>query len=213
MIYRIDDKDYEVIIDRKNNKNTYIRIKEDLKIHVTCNYFVMKNQIIKLLDNNIDSIKNMLEKQLKSNEKKQLFFYLGNKYDIIVVDSIEKIDIDYQNKIIYIKGQKQLEKWYKDEIIRIFTERFNTCFKNFQEVNRIPQLKIRYMKSRWGVYNRSNHSITLNTELIKYDINKLDYVIYHELSHIIHFDHSKYFWNLVSKYCPNYKLIRKELKD
>ena len=92
MIYRIDDKDYEVIIDRKNNKNTYIRIKEDLKIHVTCNYFVMKNQIIKLLDNNIDSIKNMLEKQLKSNEKKQLFFYLGNKYDIIVVDSIEKID-------------------------------------------------------------------------------------------------------------------------
>ena len=77
----------------------------------------------------------------------------------------------------------------------------------------MPKLKIRNMKSRWGVYNKKNHSVTLNTHLIEYDIEKLDYVIYHELSHIIHFDHSKEFWNLVSKYCPNYKIIRKDMKE
>lgn len=69
------------------------------------------------------------------------------------------------------------------------------------------------MKSRWGVYNRKNHSITLNSHLIEYSIEKLDYVIIHELCHIIHFDHSKDFWLLVSKYCPDYKKIRKELKE
>ena len=63
------------------------------------------------------------------------------------------------------------------------------------------------------MYNKANHSITLNSHLIEYDIEKLDYVIIHELSHIIHFDHSKSFWQLVSKYCPNYKKIRKELKE
>ena len=46
-----------------------------------------------------------------------------------------------------------------------------------------------------------------------YDITKLDYVIVHELSHFIHFNHSKEFWNLVNKYCPRYKQIKKELKE
>ena len=41
------------------------------------------------------------------------------------------------------------------------------------------------------------------TPIFKIDI--IDYVIYHELSHFIHFDHSSNFWNLVSKYCKNYK--------
>ena len=69
------------------------------------------------------------------------------------------------------------------------------------------------MKTRWGVYNRLRHTITLNSRLIEFDIEKIDYVIIHELSHIIHFNHSKNFWALVNKYCSNYKKIRKEMKD
>ena len=86
-------------------------------------------------------------------------------------------------------------------------------FNKFYENIKSPILKIRTMKTRWGVYNRKNHTITLNSKLIEFDIEKIDYVIVHELSHIIHFDHSKEFWNLVSKYCPNYKAIRKEMRD
>ena len=69
------------------------------------------------------------------------------------------------------------------------------------------------MKTRWGVCNRKNITVTLNLELIKYDLNKVDYVIVHELSHFVHFNHSKNFWNTVSKYCPKYKQIKKELKE
>ena len=50
------------------------------------------------------------------------------------------------------------------------------------------------------------------SELLKKDVTLIDYVIIHELSHIIHFNHSKSFWNLVGKYCKNYKEIRKEMK-
>ena len=75
------------------------------------------------------------------------------------------------------------------------------------------QLKIRNMKSRWGVYNRMNHSITLNSHLIEYKIQDLDYVIYHELSHTVYFDHSKQFWNLVEFYCPYYRKAKKDLKE
>ena len=86
-------------------------------------------------------------------------------------------------------------------------------FNKFVEVSNCPILKIRTMKTRWGVYNKLKHSITLNSRLIEYDYEKIDYVIIHELSHVIHFNHSNEFWNLVSKYCPEYKRIRKELKE
>ena len=69
------------------------------------------------------------------------------------------------------------------------------------------------MSTRWGVCNKKTKTITLNSELVKYNIDKLDYVIIHELSHFIYFNHSKSFWNQVGKYCPNYKQIRKDLKS
>ena len=213
MNYIIDGEKIEVIIERKRNKNTYIKVKDDLKIYVTTNYFVTNNYIFKLLDDNIDSIKKMIEKKKSEKEKEELFFYLGNNYDIIEVPIIDSVDIDKDNHIIYIKNKKELNKWLDLEIERVFNERFNYCFNIFNENIEIPKLKIRRMKTRWGVYNRKNHSVTLNSQLIKYEIDKLDYVIYHELSHIIHFDHSKKFWELVSKYCKNYKIIRKELKE
>ena len=52
MLYEVDGQKLEVIITKKNNKNTYIRIKEDMKIYVTTNYFTTKSQIKKLLNDN-----------------------------------------------------------------------------------------------------------------------------------------------------------------
>lgn len=211
MKYQLENQEYDVIIERKNNKNTYIRIKEDLKIYVTTNYFVTKSQIKKLLDENYNYVKKMLMHQKKEIEKQSLFFYLGNSYDIIVIPTLKKIEI--QDNKIYTKDKKMLDKWVKEETIRIFDDRFVYIFNKFEENIKAPIIKIRNMKTRWGVYNRKNHTITLNSRLIEYDIEKIDYVIVHELSHIIHFDHSKNFWNLVSKYCKDYKRIRKELKE
>lgn len=213
MKYTIDEVEYNVIIEKKNNKNIYIRVKEDLNIYVTCNYFCTKHQVKDLLDKNIDALRKMIDSRKSKQEKGESFFYLGKKYDIIRVPVIDNIDIDDINNIIYTKDKKQLDKWYSKEIENVFKNHFHKCFEIFSESNKVPVLKIRSMKTRWGVYNRVNHSVTLNSHLIEYDTSKLDYVIFHELSHIIHFDHSKEFWNLVSKYCPNYKLIRKELKD
>ena len=52
MKYSIENTECNVFIEKKNNKNTYIRIKEDLNIYVTTNYFVTKNQVKEILDKN-----------------------------------------------------------------------------------------------------------------------------------------------------------------
>ena len=213
MEYKIDDKIYEVIIVKKRNKNTYIRVKEDMNIYVTTNYLATKSYIKRLLDSNYDYLKKMINQMCKKNEKKELFFYLGSSYDIIFISTISNVDIDYDNRIIYAKDEKMLNKWYTKTIKDTFSKHYVDIFEEFEEVKVIPKLKIRKMKTRWGVYNRVSHTVTLNSELMKYSSSALDYVIVHELSHVIFFDHSKNFWNLVSKYCSNYKSIKKELKE
>lgn len=211
MKYKINNQIYDVIIEKKNNKNTYIRVKEDMKIYVTTNYFASKLYVKNLLDNNTDYLEKMLNKRKEQQEKEESFYYLGNKYDIIFVSSFKTVEID--NNKIYARDIKTLEKWYKKQMIDLFQERLEINYQRFEEKITYPNLKIRNMKTRWGVCNRKNKTITLNSNLMKYDISKLDYVIIHELSHFIHFDHSSNFWNLVSKYCPSYKKIRKELRD
>lgn len=211
MKFEIDNKLYDVDITKKNNKNTYIRVKSDLKIYVTTSYFTTKNSILRLLERNKSDIKKMIDHQISILNKEESFFYLGKKYDIIEVSNQDKVEI--VDNTIYVKNKRELNKWYKEETIRIFDERFIYNYNRFEEVTKSPILKIRTMKTRWGVYNRANHSITLNSKLIEFEEEIIDYVIIHELSHIIHFDHSASFWNLVSKYCPNYKAIRKYMKE
>ena len=211
MKYELDGIKYDVIINKKNNKNLYVRVKEDMNIYVSCNYFTTKKMIERVLEENKESLRKMVNSIKNKTEKKDKFFYLGSCYDIIYNEDINKTIIE--NDRIITKNEKTLNKWYKNEIIRIFDERYVFVFNRFKENIKSPILKIRDMKTRWGVYNRLKHTITLNSRLIEYDIEKIDYVIIHELSHIIHFNHSKSFWNLVSKYCSNYKEIRKEMKD
>lgn len=210
MLYKIDDQELEVIIIKKNNKNTYIRIKEDKKIYVTTNYFVTKKQIKNILDENKKALQKMLSRIDLAKEKDESFYYLGNKYDIIIM-KVENIEII--NRKIYVSDLTMLNKWKKEETKRIYKERLDYLYNCFKENIPYPKLKIRKMKTRWGVCNIRDNSVTLNSELLKYTIDKLDYVIIHELSHFIHFNHSKDFWDLVSKYCPDYKKIRSELKN
>lgn len=211
MKYELDGKEYNVKVVKKNNKNTYLRVLDDMTIYITTNYLTTKRSIIKLLDDNKDHLRVMLTRQSNQNKKKEAFFYLGREYDIIEVSIMDRVEVN--DKYIYIPNKKKFDLWYKKELRRVFEERLKYNYERFKEIKKCPELKIRTMKTRWGVYNRVKHTITLNSHLLEYDYDVIDYVIIHELSHIIHFDHSKEFWALVSVYCPDYKKIRKKLKE
>jgi len=208
MEFIYDNNSYIVEIIKKNNKNIYIRVKEG-KIIVTCNYFTTKKQIEKLIKDNYDSITKMIEKDKKRKEKEEHFYLFGNTYDVIYGFN----ELDIKDNKIYVLSKKELDKYLNNKIKEIFSSRLNYWYNKFEEKIPVPNLKIRKMTTRWGVCNIKNKNVTLNYNLYKYDINCLDYVIIHELSHFIHPNHSSNFWNLVSKYCNNYKELRKKLKE
>jgi len=87
------------------------------------------------------------------------------------------------------------------------------CYQNFSRKIPYPKLRIRKMTSRWGVCNYKDIVVTLNLELMKRDLSCLDYVIYHELSHLVEANHSAKFWKVVEENCPDYKKIRRTMKN
>ena len=211
MYIDIEDKQYEVIIERKNNKNTYIRVKDDCKIYVYTSKQIKEKEINKILLEHYNSIFKMIKKVESKNKNKNKAYYLGNEIDIIVFPDQNKPEI-YNNKF-YIKDRTKLDNYYKVLAMEVFKERLDYIYNMIEETIPYPKLKIRKMTSRWGICNRKNISVTLNLELIKKDIKYIDYVIIHELVHFIEFNHSQNFWKYVEKYCSDYKIIRKEMKE
>ncbi len=208
--YKLDGEKYNVLVVKKSNKNTYIKIKDDMTIYVTTNYLTSKREVKVILDNEKDFLRKALSRVKKKLEKEELFYYLGKKYDIIKVP-FENIEVSDDK--VFVKDEKTLEKWLKKEIKRIFSERLEYNYNLFDEDIPFPKLKIRSMKTRWGVCNKRDNSVTLNSKLIKYSIHEIDYVIIHELSHFVHFDHSREFWETVRIYMPDYKKAVAILKE
>lgn len=102
------------------------------------------------------------------------------------------------NQWLRIKAKSILPGWLKDISTRID----------------LPGQKVfvRSQRTCWGSCSHSNN-INLNDRLLFLPPDIVEYVITHELCHTRHMNHSKHFWNLVRRHCPEYKILEKQLKN
>jgi len=202
---------YEVIVEKKRIKNTYIRVKEDLKIYVSTNILTSKKYVEDLILKNKDSIYKMIERERKKVLKSSKFYYLGNEYNVILCNSFKKPVIDGNN--IFVKDEKARDKFLYEEARRVLPLRVKECYSRMNAPIPYPKVVVRKMVRKWGHCNKSRCVVTLNSELIKQGIDEIDYVVIHELVHLIHFDHSKAFWDTVEFYKPDYKKNKQVLRE
>ena len=209
MKFKINDYiiEYEVI--RKDNKNLYFRIDENCKLIITAPRFISDEDIKNLITKNSTAILKMYENAILRKERNKDFWYLGKPYKVIFDNRVTKID--FYEDTITCENEDALNKFYSEECERVFKEEIDICKKCFSTLPEFS-LKIRKMKTRWGVCNTRDKIITLNRELLKKDISLIDYVIIHELSHFFEPNHSKNFWALVATAIPDYKERRKKLR-
>ena len=110
----------------------------------------------------------------------------------------------------YEYRREQLEKWYRREAAAVFEEKaeeFATRLHvSFQDI------RIKDQKSRWGSCS-SKRNMNFNWRLLMAPEPVCDYVIIHELCHLIHMNHSADFWNLVESICPDYRQYKKWLRE
>ena len=145
--------------------------------------------------------------------------YLGRQYKLKIIESsVDEIKIYRGALIMKAKKsnpeylEKKLNEWYKEkanfhfyEILKISLEKF----KKFKIEN--PVLEIRLMKKRWGSCTPSG-KIILNTELIRASKGSIEYVIIHELCHLIHHSHNKQFYDLQNTIFPDWQKWKEKLE-
>ncbi len=198
----------EVIVNRKNNKNIYFRVKEDLKLYVNAPMFLSSDSILKLIKDNESAIIRMYDAMESKTKDDDKFWYLGKKYYIAIR---EQDEVTFDDKYVYTPSLVELDKFYQAKVVEMFTKEVDIAKKCFAHLPEFT-LKFRKMRTRWGVCNVTKKTVTLNTELLKKDIELLDYVIIHELCHFFEGNHSKNFWALVGQAYPNYKEARRKLR-
>lgn len=208
LIYQ--DQSFNVIIKRKKIKNIYFRFDSDNNLVVSANHFVSERTIEKMIKDNINSIMKMNSKAKKTRENKDYFYYLGDQYLKILDDNCNDVVLT-EDEIIF-KDEKSLDKYTKEKTEQIILERVEKIKQLFTYVPDV-KIKIRKMKTRWGVCNYRDNIVTLNSELIKKDVSLIDYVIIHEFCHFKYHHHQQSFWEEVEKYYPYYKLARKRMKS
>lgn len=76
----------------------------------------------------------------------------------------------------------------------------------------VNKIEVKNLKSRWGSCT-SHKDLAFSLFLVQLPWHCIEYVIYHELAHTVHMNHSKDFWTLVERFAPNYRVTRREMKQ
>ncbi len=141
------------------------------------------------------------------------FLFLGQRYALTFSEKIKGIKLD--NDYLYINKQVQdkkdgVIKWYKKAAKIILTERIY----KYEKITglKTASIKISSAKRRWGSCGREGN-INFSFRLIMCPIEVIDYVVLHEMIHIIYPDHSKDFYNCLKLFMPEYKIHKKWLAD
>ncbi len=110
----------------------------------------------------------------------------------------------------YAYKQEQLEKWYRKEALSVFKEKAQEFAENIGVS--FKDIHIKDQKSRWGSCS-SKGNLNFNWRILMAPEPVCDYVIIHELCHLVYMDHSANFWRLVEQHCPFYSQYKKRLRD
>jgi predicted metal-dependent hydrolase len=104
--------------------------------------------------------------------------------------------------------KKLLETYFKHQAEQLILERLKFLSR---QTSLIPKkVTIRQYRARWGSCNNRG-DLSFNYLLMMSPLHVIDYVIVHELCHLVHLNHSKDFWQLVKEHCPNFKTAKQWL--
>lgn len=201
------------------SKSIKISLKARDKILITMPYFCPFKDARNFLLKNLDKIKNF---EFKQNIIKNDF---QTKFDTLKIIESDILKTEVKNKIVCFYYPKD-DDFYSDKIQKPLYEAYLKAIKieaSYYLADRLDflakkygfqygKISLRNQKSRYGSCSYLNN-ISLNINLMKFDFDVIDYVLIHELCHTRIKNHSQKFWQEVEKYCPNWKILRKRLKN
>ena len=222
----ISNKNFEIKVISVKKKSSSVSVRENFLSFRICSYL---NECEK--EKHFTSLLNSIRKKIEKNPKinfdflkvleNNFFFINCEKYFLFPKDT-NKVTLSKKNILSYPKialEKKTISKRVETSFSKIFLRKYkNYLIEKLIEYNlktynyKINKIFVKYLSSKWG-HCTSDNSILLNLKLINAKEEVLNYVLAHELSHIKHKNHSKNFGKMFVSFAPNYKVLRKVLKE
>ena len=230
--YKTEDAAHTIsyVLTRKQVKYINLRIRSNGEVAVSAHRRVPATYVDKFVKSKAPFILEALERVEKRREETgdrphnyetgEIFRLLGRDYTLVVEEAgLEEIFFRGDSLVLrtkwpdhYPHKKNMIEKWMRFFTRKIFSEIIDWAYPQFVPYGApYPVWTVRSMTSRWGSCQPQTGKITLNSKLIFYPKEAIEYVVVHEFSHFAHPDHSKAFWALVAEIMPDYKERKKLL--
>ena len=220
-----------VQIIRKSIKNVHLKVFRSLEVVLSVPMPVPSDWIDSFLENHVEWIDDQITKYKKASGNNNLSSIrsgsstqlLGKDVRVYKEASLEnRIELDEKKACIFLKdisdedlAQKLFDEWWRNTATETFQfemeKLYQKIFKKYG-LNQ-PRILVRKMKTLWGSCTPNKNKITLNEYLLKADIRCIQYVILHELAHLLYPNHSKEFYDFLTIHMPDWKERKKQLDN
>ena len=220
-------EDFEAEVAHKRIKNIHLRVlPPDGKVRISAPFRTKNEVIYKFAYSKLDWIKK--QRIRISNNTHESFQYInqethyfrGRKYQLKVQEKKGRPAVQLLNDWIVLQvpeganmetRRAALQDWYHLQL-EILIPPLITKWESILNVS-VERFSIRSMKTRWGSCTPKTRSIRINLELIKMPPECLEYIVVHELVHLLEASHNNKFKTLMDKFYPKWKFYRKELRS
>ena len=198
-------KFYEFEIKESKKAVKYLRLKvgQSGEISLSIPLRTKENHILEFLEKNLEWLRKTSAKIKAKNSAKNenQVEFLGSNYELIIDKKVSGVSIE----LFSIKAASKADfRRFCDQKAK---ELLNASIARFAPLIARPinHISFKHMRTRWGSCNKAKGYINLNLDLITKKKEFIEYVVLHELAHLVHANHSKDFYALISKHMPDYK--------
>ncbi len=219
----------DVKIVRKNIKNVHLKVFRSLEVVLSVPVHVPQEWIADFLNkrtvwidsqitkyklsggtNTLDSIKNGTSVQILGKDMRVVF---EPSHDNDIAADEKRITVFMRDTSDTELAQKMFLRWWKQEAERVLTQELDALYEKIFKKYQVPKphIHIRKMKTLWGSCTPSKSKITFNSHLYKASIRCIQYVVLHELTHLLYPNHSKQFYDFLTIHMPDWQERKKQL--
>ena len=221
--------DIEIEVIKKNIKNVHLSVHppagrvrlaapENMDADAIRLFVISKLSWIKKQRKEFDTQERQSVREFLSGES---HYFMGTRYLLNVIESSEKQRVELRNKKymdLYVRPGHTIEKrewivsqWYREELKHLIPE----YIKKWEDTIGVTvnEWGVKLMKTKWGTCNEQDNRIWINLELAKKNPRCLEYIIVHEMVHLLERHHNDRFKAYMDEFLPNWKSIRDELNE
>lgn len=123
----------------------------------------------------------------------------------------KKLILTVREKSTQQQRERVMNEWYRNEL----KDKIPSLIEKWEQIIgvKVDSWGVKNMKTRWGTCNRKDKRIWLNLQLAKKPIKCLEYIVIHELVHLLEKNHNTAFVDYMDKFLPNWRVIKDELNS